>query len=334
MKKGWKITISIVASLMTAVLLALCIYFCWPWNKKFFDNAVAEFDIPGLDTEFVPQGFTKVEGQDKYLISGYMDDGSPSRFYLLDENYKLIKYFTLEISGKSYCGHAGGVASFNSTLWTSSNDNGGVVYRFLWSYVNDVEDGGVVEITDYFKTNNTADFLFIKNETLYVGEFYKEGKYETETNHHLTTPSGEVNKALVFGYKINEKNRYGLMDHLPDVALSVGELVQGIALTSDGKIITSSSYSIHDSTLSCYKNVFDEDTPAKFKVSAGHEIPVYFLDGNSLISSEKIPSMSEEIVVENDKIYVLFESASKKYKLFNRKKLDKVYSLMVDFLAN
>jgi len=44
--------------------------------------------------------------------------------------------------------------------------------------------------------------------------------------------------------------------------------------------------------------------------------------------------MSEEIVVENDKIYVLFESASKKYKLFNRKKLDKVYSLMVDFLAN
>jgi len=42
--------------------------------------------------------------------------------------------------------------------------------------------------------------------------------------------------------------------------------------------------------------------------------------------------MAEELVVHDGNVYILFESAAKKYRLFNRKKLTNVYSLPVSAL--
>ena len=42
--------------------------------------------------------------------------------------------------------------------------------------------------------------------------------------------------------------------------------------------------------------------------------------------------MSEEIAIKNNRVYILFESAGKKYKMFNRKQLKNVYSLSLDNL--
>ena len=66
MKKGWKITIGVVASVMLLVILTISVYFIWPWNRSFFNNAKEEFVIPGLDSEFVPQGMTKIYEKNKY----------------------------------------------------------------------------------------------------------------------------------------------------------------------------------------------------------------------------------------------------------------------------
>ena len=38
MKKGWKITLIVVASVLIFIMGALAIYFWWPWHKEFFDN--------------------------------------------------------------------------------------------------------------------------------------------------------------------------------------------------------------------------------------------------------------------------------------------------------
>ena len=97
MSKGWKITTIVIASVMLLIFTALGVYYLWPWNKKFFDNASKEFAIPGLDTSFVPQGIDKIDGQNKYIISGYMNDGGPSRFYIYDVESDTSKYFTLKI---------------------------------------------------------------------------------------------------------------------------------------------------------------------------------------------------------------------------------------------
>lgn len=334
MNKALKIVISIISSLLILILIFLGVYYFWPWNKAFFDNATQEFAIPGLDTRFCPQGMTKIDGYNKYLISGYMDDGSPSRFYLINgEDNSVEKYVTLNINGKEYDGHAGGVASYGSTLWTVSKEDGkGYGFRFLLSDLISADNGSEVLIRDYFETYNNADFVFAYNGDLWVGEFYKKDKFETDEEHRLTTRSGENNPAVVYGFKINESYKYGLNSYFPTKALSIRGLCQGIAVTDSGNFILSTSYGLPDSSLYYYSDVLNEPAHnSDFKVGLT-PVPLWYLDNNSLIKETNAPAMSEELVVNNNRVYILFESACKKYKIFNRKQLSNVYSLPLTYL--
>lgn len=339
MKKGLKITISIISVLLSLILVFLGVYYLWPWNKEFFDNASVEFAIPGLDTDFVPQGISKVDGYNEYLISGYMNDGSPSRFYLIDgEEKSIVKYVTLNIGGSQYTGHAGGVVSFGSTCWTVSyveEKEKGYAFRFMLSELRDTENGESIyidEATDCFETYNNADFVFTYDNMLWVGEFYKQDKYETDEAHRLTTRSGEVNPAVVYGFSINESLKYGLSSSFPQKALSIRGLCQGISVTPDGKFVMTSSYSIPDSSIYYYQDVLSEDAHNSDFAIGYNKVPLWYLDNDSLISTTNAPAMVEESVVENGRVYLLFESACKKYKLFNRKRLTNVYSIPLTYL--
>ena len=63
---------------------------------------------------------------------------------------------------------------------------------------------------------------------------------------------------------------------------------------------------------------------------SNHTIKLWYLDGESLKKDVTIPSMSEEITIKNGRVYILFESGAKKYKIYNRKQLKNVYSLALD----
>lgn len=328
MSKGWKITTIIVASILLSVFLVVGVYYFWPWNSKFFKESTKEFEIPGLDTAFVPQGMDKIENQNKYIISGYMSDGSPSRYYIVDRDNNTTKYFTLKVGDEFYKGHAGGVSSAGMTLWTVGDKT---CIRFSLTDVNNVEDGGVITALDSFTTTNGADFVFDNKGILWIGEFYKEKKYETESSHHLKTNSGEENYALVYGYTIDESMSNGLLSKIPSKLLSVRGLCQGIAVDSHGNFVMSTSYSVSDSNIYYYKNVLDEKCHMEF-VLGKHTIPLWFLDNNSLISTTNAPAMTEEVVVENDRVYILFESNAKKYRMVNRRRLKNVYSLSLTSL--
>lgn len=334
MTKAWKITISIIASVLVALFVTIIIYYFWPWNKNFFDVASQEFEIPGLDTKFTPQGLTKIADQNKYLISGYMSDESASRFYIIDgETNEVEKYFSLSVNGKKYNGHAGGVVSVGTTLWTvSSIDDTGYCFRFRLSDINNVENGGEVIIKDYFETYNGADFIFANNGTLWIGEFYREKSHETSDNHKITTRSGEVNPAIVYGFAIDETCKYGIYSQMPTKALSIRGLCQGIDMTSSGNFVLSTSYSISDSNIYYYKDVLNESSHSTFRFGL-YDIPLWYLDNDSLINSIKAPSMSEELIVNNERVYILFESGCKKYKFYNRNRLNNVYSLSLNDLS-
>lgn len=327
MSKGWKITTIVLSSILALILIFLGVYFLWPWNKDFFNMASKEFEIPGLDTKFTPQGMTIIDGSDRFLICGYMTDGTPSRFYLVSSG-QVEKYFTLTQAEEDYDGHAGGVVSKGSTIWVVGDKH---CYRFSLSDVNRCDNGGKVAILDSFKTNNGADFVFESNGVLWVGEFYKQGKYETDASHKLTTRSGETNNALVFGYKIDESKGYGLVSQapLPDKALSIRGLAQGIAVASDGRFVMSTSYGLPDSNIYIYKNVLAEEKHGTVSIGM-HTFDMWFLDNDSLLNTINTPSMSEELVIKNDRVYVLFESGAKKYRLYNRKKLSNVYSFEIN----
>lgn len=329
MSKGWKIAISIISSFLGLIIIFLGVYYLWPWNKDFFDKAKVEFKIPGLDTKFTPQGMTTIDGTDKFIICGYMTDGTASRFYVINDG-KVEKYFTLTQAGEDYKGHAGGLTSYGNTLWVAGDKN---CYRFSLSDVNSCENGGKVIILDSFQTNNGADFVYNSDGFLWVGEFYKKDKYETDESHKIKTPSGEINSAIVFGYEIDQSKGYGLVNQapLPSKALSIRGLCQGIAVTQDGKFVLSTSYSVADSHLYYYENVLAKEKDSTISIGI-HEVDLWYLDNNSLIKEITIPSMSEEIVIKNNTLYILFESGAKKYKVFNRKQLSNVYSIPVDSL--
>lgn len=328
MSKAWKITIILVSCILVLFFAFVSVYYLWPWNKEFFDHSTKEFEIPGLDTNFVPQGMTKIDGSDRYLISGYMSDNSPSRFYIIGEDGKLENYFTLKYDELDYFGHAGGVVSKGSSIWVVGDK---LCYRFMLSDVNNLDESKVINAKDKMELSNEADFVFEYDNYLWIGEFYKEGDYETSKTHRLKTRSGEENPSLVYGYKIDESKINGLFENSPSKILSIRGECQGISVTTDGKFVMSCSYSIKDSSLYYYKNVLSEERHGTF-ILGKKMIDLWYLDNQSLITSMNMPSMSEELVVNNDRVYILFESSAKKYKIFNRKQLKNVYSLPINIL--
>lgn len=328
MSKAWKIVLIVVSSFFVCFFAFLGVYYLWPWNKAFFDMSTKEFEIPGLDTSFVPQGFTKIDGTTEYLISGYMSDGSASRYYLVDSEGKTKKYFTLEQSGSDYTGHAGGVVSKGSTIWTVGDKN---CYRFMLSDVKSVECGGKVEIIDSFELSNGADFTFVYDNRLWIGEFYKKGDYETSQTHRLTTRSGEENPSLVYGYRIDESMSHGLYDVKPDKILSIRGGCQGIDVTNDGKFVMSCSYSLKDSSIYYYEDVLNQEPHDTF-VLGTKMTDMWYLDNDSLLNTINAPAMTEELVIHNNRVYVLFESACKRYRILNRKQLSNVYSFAINSL--
>ena len=138
--------------------------------------------------------------------------------------------------------------------------------------------------------------------------------------------------AVAFGYELNSANENGLEDTIPDKAVSTRGLVQGVAITEEGNIILSTSYSLPASTIYCYKNVFLEEKHSTIKVNET-DVDLWFLDGESLINEVSAPAMSEEIIAYNGKLYILNESACKKYKLFTRDSVKDVYSLPLEYVV-
>ena len=100
MKKVLKISGISLGVIVFLAAAFIGVWFLWPWHSAFYANAQEEFMIPGLENDFVPQAFTKIDKQNKFIIGGYMNDGTASRFYVVDgEKEEVVKFFTLTING-------------------------------------------------------------------------------------------------------------------------------------------------------------------------------------------------------------------------------------------
>lgn len=320
MKKSLKVLI-IVSSIVVVLFSAVMIYYfgaSYPLYEKYVNE---EFKIPGLNDGFTPQGFDYNDVSESYLISGYMKDESASRIYIVKNED--VKFVTLTVDGKDFTGHMGGITSYGNCVWISSEKK---VYRFDLNNVIMAKNGDKVNVIDYFETNNGADSILAKDGMLWVGEFYKKGKYDTESSHHILTKSGETNYAITFCYEINENEEYGIKSTTPIKGISTPSQVQGMEILDDGKIVFSTSYSIPSSHLLIYKSILQIEHVEDVLID-GNSIPVYVLSSSDLVCDIKAPSMSEEIVLKDNKLFILYESASKKYKLVNRTRIDKVHVL-------
>lgn len=320
--KTRKIILSVV--IVIAVLAsAFGIYFYADSYPEFYAIATKQFQIPGLETAFVPQGIEQDPNTKTFLISGYMSNGEASRIYLVDQTTYGSKYFTLSSNGTDYVGHCGGIAIDGDFGWIVGD---GWLHRFNFLQALDCQNGEELQIVDSLQTGNGADFVLAHNGKLIVGEFFKQGKYETHQSHHIKIDENQTNKALAYVYNIDHTKPHSLASTTIEFGISLPNQVQGMTFNKDGKIVLSTSYSIPASKLLVYENVLQGAATTKITVNEQF-LDVYVLADEHLTKTITACPMSEEIVLVNGKIYVLFESACKKYKLINREVLSHVYAL-------
>ena len=287
-----------LAALMLVLYVGVTILYA-----HFFGNAEGMFRIPGLMDGFVPQGFHYVQEQNVYLISGYMKDHSASRIYIRDGVGKIRVVELLAQDGSAYVEHAGGVTVNGDFVYMPSQM--GVDVFSLADLLDDDTAVMLGKIAGEYDT----DCITFHDGYLYVGDFYHGGVYETPEAHHVTTPAGDTNQAIIAVYKADGTAAFGIAPQ-PVAAISIREKVQGIGFTQDGQMVLSTSYGIAHSGLWFYE--LEENRQGSLEMM-GQEVPLYYLDSENLVKHVEMPPMSEEVVCKDGKVYVLFESACTKY---------------------
>ncbi len=258
------------------------------------------FDMPGLDSGFVPQGLCYNEKHGVYLISGYTDD-SNSRIYIVNKS----DHQTKEIILKDFTAHAGGIASHGDTVWVSSGGNaekGGYLYRFDMQAINNTPNSAELEYDSKFQTIVKGSFLGCSDDMIWVGEFYTNGgDYEVNPSHALGK-----NHSWACGYKIGE-------DSLELTALmSVPDEVQGITVLPDNSVIFSISYGrYNDSKLELFPAYTDlESTTVNVD---GNELPLYNCKKADRIAKIEMPALMQGIEYTDGELCVIYESGAQKY---------------------
>ncbi len=324
MTKAKKVTVTVLACLFAVLTLVVVFWYFAVDNSSFYKVAQKEFSIPGLEEGFTPQGLCYEEGNDLFLICGYMNNKSASRVYVVDcKDSSKNKFITIKNGGEIYNGHAGGIETNGENVWIAGDKK---VSRFSFDEVLNAKNGDSLNIIDTFDAPNGADFLTIENGNLWIGEFHRDGTYDTPQSHVIQTENG-VNKAISFRYTINTANEFGLESATPNLALSTPSLVQGMMVTENG-IILSTSYSLPNSHIFTYENILNSASEKTVEVDE-NEIKLVVLEDKNLKDTLQTPAMSEEIAIKDGRLYILFENACAKYNIITREHLKNVYSVEI-----
>lgn len=325
-KKILNILLIILVSLITIALIFIMIY------KKNLKQSYKDFVnisetfclIPGLDTEFVPQGISYNEKHNLILVTGYNTDKTASPLFILDTNGKLTKKVTMKtLENTDYTGHAGGIISFNDIIFISS---GSKVYTLNINNVLEANDNDSVKVDAVTKVAVSGATMFVYKDFLFVTEFYEETKNQTDVSHHIKTPSGDTNKALAFAYEIDEESTSGLKSDEPDLVMSIPVKIQGFLATNEELIISTSFGRYNDSYIYKYKNILNYDTDNTYMYN-DLELPLYIMDKADITYTLLAPPMSEGMTFYNDSMLVLFESAASKYRLTTRCKTEYIWQI-------
>jgi hypothetical protein len=260
--------------------------------------------IPGLLQPLVPQGMAYWEEQDLMIISNYMSDDSAGvlTFLKMDTEIQEKTLFLYNSDGTPHKGHLGGLALSRKYLWIAS-DSG--VYSILLENLISTGDREKIYLPKLIETETKASFATFYDNVLWIGEFtLKNGNYPVSETHHLVTAAGFEHLGWLGGFTLNIVS--GKV--YPDFILSIPDKIQG-AVFFENKIVLSESYGRKNySRLHVYENPLSEPSQKNGDRS------FWFLDGDNKTGEIIIPPMSEAVVLYENNIAVLFESAADKYR--------------------
>lgn len=250
---------------------------------------------PAASHEMDPQGVTTTE--DYLLISAYSRDKKHnSVIYVLDKHsHAYIK--TIVLQGRP---HVGGITydSKAKNIWVcsfSSENQAQIVsiplktieeYQFTDAY-QPIEYEQEVNLKDIKK----ASFISYHDNAMYVGYFSK--KHEGIIEKFLMDEQGQ----LIEGANERQVLTVTTAEESPDEIEKVTRGIQGMTFYKD-YLLLSQSYGPESSKILVFRDTGNDQV---------------FLDKEVLMTIEAPPYL-EQILVEGDHLYTLFESGTKKYR--------------------
>jgi len=294
--------------------------------------------IPGLKERLIPQGLAYIAEKDWFVISHYRSGAVSVLSFVDAATGEWIKSVTLSNEdGSVYTGHAGGVAVSRLNLWISS---GSFLRRIPLQALYSAGNGESIRIVDKFNAGTNASFVTCNNDVLWVGEFFHNNDYLTDSEHYARISIFEMNHAWVTGFKLNtqsdllqtEPQADENIPVIPDYILSIPDIVQGMAFSESGQIVLSESYGRNnDSTIAVYASIlFDE--PDRMKTVNGEEVPMWILSSKNFSGKVTALPMSENIVMKDGRLYILYESAGEKYLTTTRYATDHIWQMNLSLL--
>ncbi len=315
LKKILKAVGIVLLALLAVIVLALSVlhfakYYIYP---DYYCHSNAVSPLPSIHAGFVPQGLGYDAEGEVYLHSGY--NGDAVEIYLVNKHNETKKLLPIYLgSDEPAKGHGGGIAVIGDYVYLADNaEEGdgkvGKINIFKYADLQAAKDGDSVKAVDILSVDSSASFCFADENYLYVGEFYRAGSYETNEAHHVTTPAGDQNNAILTAYRLDTDG--SLMSQFPVFAMSITDRVQGFAINSDGTIVLSRSWGVNNSSLDFYDGW--TNTGATITLACG-EVPLYYLDSATHTKSVAMPAFSEGLALaDDDTVLISFESACNKY---------------------
>lgn len=300
------IALAVLAGLVLVAVVGLNIYVRVAF-APFYEDSERVFDIPGVNAGFVCQDLDHVEEADAWLFSGYMADGSASPLYRRETDGTVARLQVRTPDGAVYTGHGSAITSADRYAYLAC-DGGYLVLDA--EEVAQAADGQAVNALAKVDLDFSPAFMNIEGDMLYTGEFYYPNDYETPADHRITTPDGAENPAVMYAYPLDENAPFGVAAQAARV-YSIPGMIQGVCTAGAGRIVLSQSYGLATSHLLAY-DVTDLAAEGTFTAD-GVEVPLYCLDGRSLVDDVEAPPMAEGIESFEGRVYVSDESASNKY---------------------
>ena len=324
-KTGLEKAMKVIKIVMLSILIlaGLAYYGVRIWFKvpmsSYYNASVQAFEIPGLNDNFVPQGFCYDAEETQYLISGYDSTGKASSIYIVNDEKDEVKVPTKRVAlakdnGEKFTGHVGGVALGGEFVYVA---NGQRIYVFSYDEIKNAKNNDMVKYLGYKKIqaeNNSNDsvnasFVHTYNGKLYVGEFHDGGKYKVNPDHKVTTQAGDTRNALMLEYELNPNAEFGI-DGKATRAFAIPDKVQGVCIDGD-YIYCSTSYGLSFSKI--YKFDLTKSVYEGEKDVVGQTLPLYSLDRVSKVKTYTTAPMAEELVYKDGKLYIMSEFACNKY---------------------
>ena len=282
----------------------------------FYESGEMSVLIPGLKEHFVPQGVSYLPEKNWFIFSGYSGMEYNSPILAVDaETGLLVKEVMLKYQdGSPYIGHAGGIAVTEKNIFIA---NSGYLWRISLEKFLSLPESSECPFEELIPIPSRASYCTYSGGILWVGEFQYSG-YPTDESHYIQTEDGE-HKAWIIGYELDETQESELKESarsaalaIPDYILTTTNRIQGMTM-KDGLIYLSQSYGRKNaSTMLKYRSPLNEE-PFGYSEVHGVKVPMWSLTSSKLEDKLTMPPASENLVVKDDAVYVLFETAASIY---------------------